>query len=67
MLKSGTDKMLGARRRSKQIQKRNDQIEAFIHETFDYTRVKGNAALHRVLVQWVLDQVPLIEDEMDQS
>ena len=63
MLKHGTEKLLAAKRRLEQIRSRNDRITQFIRATFDYAGAKRDADRHRVLVQWVLDQVPLIEAE----
>ncbi|KAH8656454.1 hypothetical protein BGZ61DRAFT_466529 [Ilyonectria robusta] len=67
MLKVGAEKLLAAKRRFGQIRKRNDRITEFVRATFDYADARRNAARHRVLVQWVLEQVPLIEAEMAQS
>ncbi|KAG8426348.1 hypothetical protein J3459_008260 [Metarhizium acridum] len=65
MLKHGTEKLLAAKRRLEQIRSRNDRITQFIQATFGYAGAKRDADRHRVLVQWVLDQVPLIEAEMN--
>ncbi|KAG5769707.1 hypothetical protein H9Q72_003112 [Fusarium xylarioides] len=67
MLKHGTEELLAAKRRFEQIRSRNDRITEFIRGTFSYAGAKRDAARHRVLVQWVLDQVPLIEAEMNPS
>ena len=47
--------------------KRNDRITSFIRGTFGFHRAKKDAARHTTLVQWVLDQVPLVESELAQS
>ncbi|KAJ4321052.1 hypothetical protein N0V84_005519 [Fusarium piperis] len=67
MLNQGAEKLLAAKRRLEQIRSRNDRITEFIRATFDYADAKRDAASHRVRVQWVLDQVPLIEAEMNPS
>ncbi|RMD43977.1 hypothetical protein DV735_g1088, partial [Chaetothyriales sp. CBS 134920] len=64
MLKHGTEKLLAAKRRLEQAQSRSLLIVQFVRATFGYSGAKRDAARHRVLVQWVLDQVPLIEAEM---
>ncbi|KAK7403871.1 hypothetical protein QQX98_010375 [Neonectria punicea] len=65
MLKHGTERLLAAKQRFEQIRSRNHRIGDFIRATFDYDEAKRDAARHRVLVQWVLDQVPLVEAEMN--
>ncbi|RMJ03711.1 hypothetical protein CDV36_014761 [Fusarium kuroshium] len=65
MLKHGTEKLLAAKRRLEQVQSRSFLIVQFVRATFDYDEAKRDAARHCVLVQWVLDQVPLIEAEMN--
>ncbi|KAM3429281.1 hypothetical protein NHJ13734_008239 [Beauveria thailandica] len=65
MLEHGTEKLLAAKRRLGQAQSRSFLIIQFVRATFGYDEAKMDAARHRVLVQWVLDQVPLIEAEMN--
>ncbi|KAJ4230716.1 hypothetical protein NW757_013981 [Fusarium falciforme] len=65
MLKHGTEKLLAAKRRLEQAQSRSFLIVQFVRATFGYAGAKRDAARHRVLVQWVLDQVPLIKAEMN--
>ncbi|KAM3456399.1 hypothetical protein MY3296_001678 [Beauveria thailandica] len=67
MMKHSTERLLAAKQRLKQVQSRNQRITQFIRATFDFADAKRDAARHRVLVQWVLDQVPLVEAEMEQS
>ncbi|KAK1242501.1 hypothetical protein MKX08_005313 [Trichoderma sp. CBMAI-0020] len=67
MLKHGTENLLAAKRRLEQIRSRNDRITQFIRATFDYAGAKRDADRHRALVQWGLDQVPLVEAEMNPS
>ncbi|KAM6513367.1 hypothetical protein FALCPG4_015796 [Fusarium falciforme] len=67
MLKHGTEKLLAAKRRLEQARSRSFLIVQFVRATFDYDGARRDAARHRVLVQWVLDQVPLVEAEMNPS
>lgn len=67
MLKVGAEKLLAAKRRLEQVWSLGYLIIQFVRATFDYADAKRDAARHRVLVQWVLEQVPLIEAEMNQS
>ncbi|GKU13372.1 unnamed protein product, partial [Fusarium langsethiae] len=64
-MKYHTDKLLAAKRWLEQTRSRLSFIVQFTRATFDYAAAKRNAACHRTLVQWVLDQVPLIEAEAD--
>ncbi|KND93133.1 hypothetical protein TOPH_02412 [Tolypocladium ophioglossoides CBS 100239] len=66
MLRAGSAKLLAAKGQFEQVRSRNHQITTFIRGTFDYGGAKRDAARHRILVQWVLEQVPLIEVEMAQ-
>ncbi|KAJ4311317.1 hypothetical protein N0V84_010522 [Fusarium piperis] len=67
MLKHGTEKLLAAKRRLEQARSHSFLITQFVRATFDYAGARRDAARHRVLVQWVLDQVPLVEAEMNPS
>ncbi|KAG5742869.1 hypothetical protein H9Q72_014036 [Fusarium xylarioides] len=67
MLKHGAEELLAAKRRLEQARRRSHLIVQFVRATFDYDEAKRDAARHRVLVQWVLDQVPLIESEVKPS
>ncbi|KAF5018844.1 hypothetical protein F66182_9173 [Fusarium sp. NRRL 66182] len=67
MLRAVTEELLAAKQRFEQIRKRNDRITKFVQATFNYASAKRNAARHRVLVQWVLDQVPQVEAEVKPS
>ncbi|EGX88257.1 hypothetical protein CCM_08300 [Cordyceps militaris CM01] len=62
MLKHSAEKVLAAKERLRQVQSRLFLITQFVRATFDYDEAKRDAARQRVLVQWVLDQVPLIQD-----
>ncbi|KAG5786714.1 hypothetical protein H9Q69_014208 [Fusarium xylarioides] len=67
MLKHGAEELLAAKRRLEQARRRSHLIVQFVRATFDYDEAKRDAARHRVLVQWVLDQVPRIESEVKPS
>lgn len=64
MLKHATENLLGAKRWLEQLQRRSNLIIQFVRGKFNYDNASRSAARHRVLLQWVLDQVPLIEAEM---
>ncbi|KAF4416017.1 ankyrin 2,3/unc44 [Fusarium austroafricanum] len=65
MLNHGAKKLLAAKRWLEQIRNRNHRITQFIKATFDYDEAKRDAARRRILVQWVLDQVSLIDAEVN--
>ncbi|KAL7922903.1 hypothetical protein ACQKWADRAFT_320562 [Trichoderma austrokoningii] len=67
MLNRGAEKLCAARRRYEQIRSHNYRIMDFISATFGYADAKRDTARHRIFVQLVLDQVPLIEAEMNPS
>ncbi|RBA11761.1 hypothetical protein FPRO05_14263 [Fusarium proliferatum] len=67
MMKRGAEKLFAAKQRSEQARRRSHLIVQFVRATFDYDEAKRDAARHRILVQWVLDQVPLIEAEVNPS
>ncbi|KID86448.1 hypothetical protein MGU_06260 [Metarhizium guizhouense ARSEF 977] len=67
MLKHGTQKLQAAKRRSEQVQRRSNLIVQFVRATFDYSGAKRRTARHRILVQWVLEQVPLVDAEVNPS
>lgn len=67
MLKHGTERLLAARRRLEQAKSHSFLIIQFVRATFGYAGAKNDAVRHRILLQWVLDQVPLIEAEMNLS
>jgi hypothetical protein len=66
MLNAKSTKLAAARRQFEQLQSRSRRIGEFLRATRGYAKAKKNAASHELLVQWVLDQVPLIEAEMGQ-
>lgn len=47
--------------------KRSGLIKEFKSLTDDLETAKRNAARHRILLQWILDQVPLIEAELGRN
>ncbi|KAF4943311.1 hypothetical protein FGADI_13500 [Fusarium gaditjirri] len=67
MLKQSTERLLAAKRQLELTRIRNDGLKQFIQATFDYDAAKGDAARHHTLVQWVLDQVALVEAEVKPS
>ncbi|KAL7919356.1 hypothetical protein ACQKWADRAFT_205410 [Trichoderma austrokoningii] len=49
------------------FEKRNRLILKFCNGTFNYRNTKRTADRHDILMQWIRDQVPLIEQEMKQA
>ncbi|KAI0193988.1 hypothetical protein EV127DRAFT_405609 [Xylaria flabelliformis] len=66
-LQAATREVLAARASQDFIKKRRDLIFAFCNDTRDYMKSEKDASRHSILVQWVLDQVPLVEAELAQS
>ncbi|KAL8296257.1 hypothetical protein RB600_001643 [Gaeumannomyces tritici] len=66
-LQQGTQDMLTARSRLERLKKRSDLIRGFKLSTDGLETAKRDAARHRILIQWILDQIPLIEAELSQS
>ncbi|KAH9889146.1 hypothetical protein F4778DRAFT_785706 [Xylariomycetidae sp. FL2044] len=64
MMRAATTKLHAAKTRSKQIKSRWEQIAIYIRETINYGNATRYATCHRMLTQWVLDQIVLIEAEM---
>ncbi|KAM4055714.1 hypothetical protein HRG_008435 [Hirsutella rhossiliensis] len=54
-------RLMAAEALLKSVRARNECILDFLGETWDYDDTKKKAECHRSLVQWVMDQVPLIE------
>ncbi|KAI0867599.1 hypothetical protein GGS24DRAFT_485117 [Hypoxylon argillaceum] len=67
IMKTTLDKIHAAKRFFGQTRDRNNRVQAFGKGAFGHARATRNNARHRVLVKWVLDQVPLIEAEMNPS
>lgn len=47
------------------IKRRNDLITNFIQRTRNYRTAKHDAEHHSILLQWMLQQIPLIEGELN--
>lgn len=66
MMEAATTRLNAAKAHLEMLNNRSNRIIDFIQGTFDFTDAKLDAARHRILLQWVLDQVPLVEAEMAQ-
>ncbi|RSL43878.1 hypothetical protein CEP54_014913 [Fusarium duplospermum] len=53
-----------AERRYKRVKVRNDKVSAFVGSTHEYHHADIKWTCHRLYVQWVLGQLPLVEAEM---
>jgi len=49
------------------IKKQNNLITEFCRKTQNYQDAKRNTERHIILLQWIREQVPLIEFELDRS
>lgn len=67
MMEAAANKLNAANKRCQQIMRRSNKISKFIQGTHGYNSAKKDAARQRSLVQWVLEQVPLIEAEVGES
>ncbi|KAK4072807.1 hypothetical protein Purlil1_13269 [Purpureocillium lilacinum] len=67
MLHAATTKLVAAKKVYESTKLRNDLITNFIRATFAYMDARRDAAGHAALVQWVLEQVPLVEAELVQA
>ncbi|KJZ69148.1 hypothetical protein HIM_11466 [Hirsutella minnesotensis 3608] len=67
MLETATAKLNAAKDWLESVKRRSDHIRGFIQGTFDYEDAKKDGARHSILLQWVLEQVHLVEAEMTQS
>ena len=67
VLQAAKAKAAVAHERYESTKRRVDIITSFIRATFDYEDAKRNAACHAALVQWVADQIPLVEAELRRS
>lgn len=56
-----------AQERLDSITNRTDRICDFVGDAVDLKVPKRDAALHRTLIPWILEQVPLIEAELKQT
>lgn len=64
MIDDATATLFSAKDRLESLKRRYNLIVNFIRGTFGYTGAKRDAARHTILLQWVLEQAPLIEAEM---
>lgn len=67
MLKTALVKSLAAKDRLKLIKSRNDLITKFVQKASDYEAAKLKVSHHGLLVQWAMEQVPLVEAELTHS
>ena len=67
VLQAAKAKAAVAHERYESTKRRFGIITSFIRATFDYEDAKRNAACHAALVQWVADQIPLVEAELRRS
>lgn len=67
MLERASEDILAAGRQLEEAVNRSRLITQFVRATFGYHGAKTNAARHRFLIQWILDQLRLIESEVNLS
>ncbi|KAI9163526.1 hypothetical protein HJFPF1_05143 [Paramyrothecium foliicola] len=65
MMRHAAEKIFAAKRRSAEARRRSFLVVQFVRATFGYDDARRAAARHRILVQWVLDQVPLVASEVN--
>ncbi|KAK3305051.1 uncharacterized protein B0T15DRAFT_187720 [Chaetomium strumarium] len=65
-LAAAHSRLVQAKDALKTIKRRSDLITEFIRGTWDYQEEKRNLQRQRLLLQWILEQVPLIEAELNQ-
>ncbi|KAK4243397.1 hypothetical protein C7999DRAFT_18242 [Corynascus novoguineensis] len=65
-LATAYSRLVGAKEALKTIKRRGDLITEFIRGTWDYQGAKRNLRRQCLLLQWVLEQVPLIEAELNE-
>ncbi|RTE69614.1 hypothetical protein BHE90_015996 [Fusarium euwallaceae] len=56
-----------AERRHERVKARHDAVSAFFNGTLEYTLANMKWTRHRLYVQWVLEQLPLVETEMAEA
>ncbi|KAL8303406.1 hypothetical protein RB594_008414 [Gaeumannomyces avenae] len=66
-LQQGNREMLAAERRLEGLKKRSALIKEFKLSSDRLKDAKRDAARHRILLPWILDQIPLIEAELSRS
>lgn len=59
--------LIEAKARLKSVNERGDLIVEFVRSTFDFAFAKKDAARHRILLSWILAQVPLIEAKLNST
>lgn len=64
MLAEAQSRLDAAQASLKSIRRRNGPITDSIRGTFDNVRAKWDAEHHSILVQWILEQMPLVEAEL---
>ncbi|KJZ70540.1 hypothetical protein HIM_10084 [Hirsutella minnesotensis 3608] len=63
LLATALETLNAAKKSLRMIRDRNERITDFIRGTWDYVGAKRDAKRQKCVIQWVLDQVPLIEAE----
>lgn len=64
MLEAKSAQVQAAKRRLEQVTRHGNLMSNFIRETFGWSGAKRAASRHRITVQRVLEQVPLVQAEM---
>lgn len=67
MLAEAQSRLDAAQASLKSIRRRNDLIIDFVRGTWDNETAKEDAEHHSILVQWTLEQLPLVEAEFESS
>ncbi|KAK3935219.1 hypothetical protein QBC46DRAFT_358433 [Diplogelasinospora grovesii] len=49
------------------LKSRSYLITEFVRGTWDYQGAKGDVERHSILLRWILEQVPLVEAELNES
>ncbi|KAH6614516.1 hypothetical protein B0J18DRAFT_302200 [Chaetomium sp. MPI-SDFR-AT-0129] len=65
-LAAAHSRLVAAKEVRKTIMRRGDLITEFIRGTWDYQRAKRNLRRQHLLLQWILEQMPLIEAELNE-
>ncbi|KAL2256262.1 hypothetical protein VTK26DRAFT_1919 [Humicola hyalothermophila] len=65
-LEAAHSKLVAAKEALKTTKRRGDLITEFIRGTWDYREAKRGLHRQRLLLQWILEQVPLIEAELNE-
>ena len=67
LLRAAKRALLAAKIRLTSVKRRADLVLEFIRETNRYNSMIQDESRHRLLLSWVLDQVPLLQTELVQS